>query len=180
MAYDLSIAPDQRVVPMQCRGWAKAVQGRLAQCIVALLVLVAASPALSACDDLRGLPINAGVDWETEVKPLLNSALGGRCTSCHFGDRYPDMSDEHGDAIYALVNSYAIPGRPEVSGLLDKINCDPPAHGSRMPLGSNPMSIEEQGIIYDWIKQGARGEDPNFPISRSFIFSDGTETLRWY
>jgi len=147
-------------------------------------ILIAPVPAfaggLAFCDDLRGMPVNLAVDWQTEVKPILNTSMGGRCTGCHSGAQFPDMTDNGVDAIYKLVNTYAIPGAPLVSGLFDKVNCDPPALGQRMPLGGAPLSLQQQALIYDWIEQGARGEDPAQPIPRTFLFRDGMESLRWY
>jgi hypothetical protein len=139
-------------------------------------------PAVSAdaCDDLRGGLITQDVDWQMEIKPLLNSMLGGRCTGCHFGTRFPDMTDQGADAIYKLVNSYAIPGLPLQSGLFEKINCDLPTVGVRMPQDSIPLTLDEQALIFDWIAQGARGEDPDQPIPRAFVFRDGMESRRWY
>jgi hypothetical protein len=134
----------------------------------------------SSCDDLRGGDINFQVDWQTQIKPILNNALGGRCTGCHFGSRFPDMTDTGIDAIYKLVNSYALPGRPRQSGLFDKVNCNSPGNGVRMPMDGTPLTLGQQALIYDWIAQGATGEDPAQPIQRGFIFRDGVESQRWY
>lgn len=154
----------------------------LRSCLLSCLWL--ASPAVSAtsfgCDDLRAGPITHAVDWQSDIKPLFNTMLGGRCTGCHFGSRFPDMTDTGVDAIYKLVNSYAIPGRPLQSGLFDKVNCAVPAIGERMPLDGLPLTPAEQALIYDWIAQGARGENPAQPIPRVFVFRDGMESQRWY
>jgi hypothetical protein len=41
-------------------------------------------PVGSGCTDLRGRPINFGVEWQTQVKPIVNELFPtGRCTSCH-------------------------------------------------------------------------------------------------
>lgn len=148
-----------------------------------MLLLSALCPSVQAgvgsCDDLRGGDITFGVEWESQIKPILNTQLGGRCTGCHFPGRYPDLSDSGVDAIYKIVGSYVIPGRPLESGLFDKINCDAPLAGERMPLGSTALTLEQQALIYDWIAQGAYGE-PQAPIPRSFIFRDGVESQRWY
>jgi hypothetical protein len=146
------------------------------------LLCLFAVPALragAACDDLRGGEISFHVDWQTQVKPILNTMLGGRCTGCHFPGRFPDLTDIDADAIYKIIGSYVIPGDPLRSGLFDKVNCDPPALGERMPLDGSPLTLEEQALIYDWIAQGAYGE-PGTPINRRFIFRDGAESRRWY
>ena len=145
-------------------------------------LLLATTPAwagTSACDDLRGGAISLAVDWQTQVKPILNAAFGGRCSGCHFAGRHPDLSDTGADAIYKIVGSYVIPGRPLESGLFDKVNCAQPYVGGRMPLGGTPLTLEQQALIYDWIAQGALGDVPGeAPIERDFVFRDGAESLR--
>jgi hypothetical protein len=149
-----------------------------APCLLALLTSDA-DAARAGCDDLRGGEIRFDVDWQTEVKPILNTLYGGRCTGCHFPGRFPDLSDLGADAIYKIVGSYVIPGDPLGSGLFDKVNCDPPLLGERMPLDGATLTLEQQALIHDWIAQGARGE-PKAPIARRFIFRDGVESRRWY
>jgi hypothetical protein len=132
------------------------------------------------CDDLRGGPITFGVSWENQIKPILQTQLGGRCSGCHMPGQTPDFTDTNLDAIYKIVGSYAIPGDPLISGIFDKVNCELPYIGVRMPLGSDePLTLEQQGLIYDWIAQGALGE-PKGSIPRTFIFRDGAESRRWY
>jgi hypothetical protein len=133
------------------------------------------------CDNLKGSPIQFNVDWQTEIKPIFNEMLGGHCTSCHGVDGAGglDLSDNGVDAIYKIVNNVVDPGHPDLSRLFDKVNCVfPVSGGSRMPLAGNPLTLDEQGLIYDWINQGALGENPKKPISRDFIYRDGEESLR--
>lgn len=138
-----------------------------------------------SCDDLKGLPINFNVNWQTQVKPILNELFeSGRCTSCHNAGQFDgnlDLTDEGIDAIYKLVPAgYALPGKPLESPLFDKINCNLPGYGGvRMPFFQNPLTIVEQGLIYDWIAQGAFGDvEGEPPIPSDFIFRDGVESLR--
>lgn len=141
-----------------------------------------AARAASGCDDLSGAPINFGVDWQAEVKPILNEMLGGRCTSCHNSGSPAgglDLSDDGVDAIYKIVNVQVEPGDPLGSVLFVKINCAVPDFGSRMPLAGVPLTFAEQGLIFDWIAQGALGEDPEDPIFRDYLFGDGAESLRF-
>lgn len=130
--------------------------------------------AASGCDDLSGRPIQFGVDWQTEVKPLLQSA----CAGCHSFGGDPDFSDVGVDAIFKIVDRYAVPGAPLQSRLFVKINCDSPDGGFRMPFFEPALSLEDQELIYDWIAQGALGEDPPGQIARDFIMRDGLESLR--
>ena len=158
-----------------------------------LLALCGAAPASaqnllggSGCTDLRGRPINFAVDWQTRIKPIINEMFEtGRCTSCHNPGQFDgnlDLTDLGIDAIYKLVPpGYAVPGQPLASLLFDKINCDQPSRGQRMPFFQATLTLEEQELFYDWIAQGAQGDVPGEPeIPRDFVFRDGAESLRWY
>jgi hypothetical protein len=148
------------------------------------LALFGVSAKVSACDDLRGTPIVFAVDWQTQVKPIISEVfVTGRCTSCHNSgqrDGGLDLTDDGIDAIYKLVPTYVEPGDPDLSELFHKINCDlPPTGGLRMPFLQVPLTLEQQGLIHDWIRQGALGEpDDEPPIPRAFVFRDGGEALR--
>lgn len=133
------------------------------------------------CDDLYGQPINPRVDWQTQVKPILNNDYGGRCTGCHNATSpagFLDLTDNFMDAIYNIVGSVAFPGHPWDSILFEKVNCEDPPYGARMPRNQAPLTLAQQGLIYDWIAQGAYGENPPNAIHRDFIFRDGNESLR--
>lgn len=151
-----------------------------------LPVRAGAPIAGEACDPVKGLPINFNVDWQTDIKPLVNEFLfeTGRCTSCHNPgqlDGNLDLTDIGIDAIYKLVPAYVTPGDPASSRLFDKLNCQLPGSGGlRMPFFQNPLSIEEQGLVYDWIQQGAKGEpETEAPLAREGIFRDSLESLRY-
>ena len=137
------------------------------------------------CEDLQGTPVTPAVDWQTQVKPILNETFQtGRCTSCHNGgqlDGNLDLTDVGIDAIYKLVPAYVTPGKPNESRLFDKVNCQLPGSGGlRMPFFQNPLSLEQQELIYDWIQQGAKGEpEDEAPIARDGIFRDSLESLRF-
>ena len=156
---------------------------RAAAFAAALLVCAPVSAQSSGCDNLRELPINFNVQWQTQVKPIFNELLGGRCTSCHNSGGSAgglNLSDDPVDAIYNVI-FVVTPGNVPNSLLFDKVNCDSPTIGNRMPFGSTPLTIAEQALIYDWIEQGALGDpekDP--PIFRDHIFRDGAESLRLY
>ena len=156
-----------------------------------LLALTDVASAGSDCQDLQGQPLNFAVDWQLDVKPIFNEMLGGggRCTGCHNPGQFDgslDLTDAGSDAIYKIVPTYIEPGRPRLSFLFDKINCDVPDAGTRMPASQpgtagTPLTATQQAIIYDWIAQGALGDLPGEPpIGRDFIFRDGGESLRWY
>lgn len=148
------------------------------------LALFAFSSGAAACDDLRGSAVVFGVDWQTQIKPIINEMFDtGRCTSCHNSGQFDgnlDLTDDGIDAIYKLIPGYVEPGAPERSLLFQKINCDqPPAGGLRMPFLQAALTPDQQGLIYDWIRQGALGEpEDEPPIPRVFVFRDGVESLR--
>lgn len=53
------------------------------------------------------------------------------------------------------------PGRPEISLLWRKLNCDAPGPltgGQRMPFGRPPLPPGLQALVYDWIAAGAPTE----------------------
>jgi hypothetical protein len=156
---------------------------RRALAVLGLVLSACAGPA-AACDDLRGSAIVFGVDWQTQIKPIINEMFAtGRCTSCHNSgqfDGHLDLTDDGIDAIYKLVPTHVEPGAPERSRLFQKVNCDqPPTGGLRMPFLQAPLTLDEQGLIHDWIRQGALGEpDDEPPIPRVFVFRDGVESRR--
>jgi len=142
-------------------------------------------PPGSGCDNLGGLPITFEVNWQTDIKPIINEMFEtGRCTSCHNPGQFDgnlDLTDLGIDAIYKLLPAgYVVPGRPFASPLFDKVNCAQPGFGGqRMPFAQNPLSLGEQGLIFDWIAQGALGDvKGEQSIPRDFIFRDGHEGLR--
>ena len=135
------------------------------------------------CDNLRNGPINFNVQWQSQVKPILNDLFGGRCTSCHNSGQMSgglNLSDDPIDAIYTVIGFVVIPGDVNQSILFDKVNCgEPGVGGGRMPQGQTPLTLAQQALIYDWIEQGALGE-PKDPIFRDPVFKDGSESTRLY
>ncbi len=144
-------------------------------------------PAASGCDNLSGLPIHVGVQWP-EVWTALNQQAG--CTqNCHLGGAPSgdlDLSNPQ-ISIYFLVGQPSSqdfqsirvePGNPAASLLMQKIGCSKPDVGSPMPPPNGHLPIALQGLVYDWIDQGAYGEDAEDPIWRDFIFRASMETLR--
>jgi len=154
------------------------------------LVLSASGIALAAppagCDDLRGQPINFNVKWPQVWQAWTEQS---NCTqNCHLGGAPSGDLDLSSlmISIYFLVGQSSSqapdelridPGFARRSLLFHKINCSSPGVGGRMPPGGS-MSPALQGLVYDWIAQGARGESPKDPISRDFLFSGDLESLR--
>lgn len=133
------------------------------------------------------MPITHNVLWD-EVWTALDESAS--CTqNCHIGSAPSADLDLSSRAfsIYFLVGQPSSqdsevplvdPGNPKGSLLLQKVNCAQPSVGARMPLGDVHIPIELQGLIYDWIAQGAYGESPEDPIERIFLFADSWESIR--
>jgi hypothetical protein len=152
-----------------------------------LLIWPAVLPAASGCPDLSGLPINPKVQF-SQVWQALDSQSS--CTqNCHLGSAPTaelDLSNAS-LAIYFLVGQSSsqsgdllrvTPGDPEASLFWQKIACTSPGVGQPMPPPAGGLSVDLMGLIYDWIAQGAYGEDNEDPINRDFMFRDSMESLR--
>ncbi len=155
-----------------------------------LVAVVLAAPgaghAASGCDSAAGFPIYQNVQWSTLWQTLTDETS---CTqNCHLGSDPAgglDLSQQN-LAIYFLVNQPSsqqsgvmrvIPGDPVNSLLFQKVACHTPDVGMRMPPGSF-VALQWQAMVYDWIEQGAYGENPEDPIPRDFIFRNSMEFLR--
>jgi hypothetical protein len=145
--------------------------------VLALCLAVAAHAQASGCSDLSALAPTPRVDYYTQIQPIWEI----RCSNCHvnFGSSpSADLSLNEEDSWIQLVEipSVQVPGRLRVqtgqaaaSYLFEKINCDLPEAGERMPRGRMPIPLVEQALIRDWIQQGAREFTP--PL----LFGDGFE-----
>jgi hypothetical protein len=110
------------------------------------------------------------------------------CTqNCHVGENGSadlDLSSLK-DSLYKLVSQDSSQsslilvdaGNARNSLFFLKVNCTAPGVGAQMPPGGG-MSATLQALIYDWIEQGAYGENPEDPAMRDFIFKDGAESQR--
>ncbi len=136
------------------------------------------------CDDLSGMPVNYDMDFNTDIMPIFNHYS---CSSCHDGSSgVLNLSTNNGPPLLGLLGSasqqtgspFVEPEFPELSYLMQKINCQTPLFGVRMPATGATMTLEDQGIIYDWIYQGALGEFPPGLWYRDLIFRNNLESTR--
>ena len=103
---------------------------------------------------LTGIPslLSAQVDYQTQIQPIFND----NCTSCHGGNGGVNLSSYN-----ALMNSngnnygsnIVVPGDPNASGLVDKIEPNP-QFGSRMP-NANGIPQSDINLIRQLISEGA-------------------------
>lgn len=173
-----SLAVCLLVLPVQSQS-----QGALP--IAADLGLSQASPE-DACDELRGQPIHVGIGWSQVWLALDQEAS---CTdNCHNGTTPAAELDLSSLmlSIYFLVNQQSsrkpdalrvVPGDPRASWFFQKVNCAKLEVGRQMPPGGH-LPLHLQGMIYDWIEQGAYGENAEDPIPRDFLYRATMESIR--
>src|SRR5262249_12256773 len=105
------------------------------------------------------------------IQGLFNDfdGLGDGCTACHVtadmgpsgnldltpGVSWGNLVNVQADEDSSLV--YVVPNQPEQSLLFQKISCDTPGVGARMPYGfpSNALTPQQIAQVYDWIAEGA-------------------------
>jgi len=124
----------------------------------------------SGCTDISAVPpIYSGIEYSAAIQGLFDDFGAGACTDCHFAPPPAPAGDldlTGGISWSQLVNHVSsqdsnlirvVPNHPEQSLLFQKINCDTPAIGARMPYGYPPgtLTAEQQALIYDWIAEGA-------------------------
>jgi hypothetical protein len=147
-----------------------------ASSLASLALAWASTPgAPSGCTDISAVPpIYSGIEYGAAIQGLFDNFLsnGGSagCADCHTsadgGAPAGDLDLTSGISWGQLVNHASsqdsslirvVPNRPEASLLFQKINCDAPAVGARMPYGfpAGTLSPEQQALIYDWIAAGA-------------------------
>jgi hypothetical protein len=145
------------------------------------------------CDALSAGPVTSNVRFVNDIYPLLINncpTAGGcgfaTCANCHGGpataqNRFVINAGSADFTLLTLLDTnrdWIVPLRPELSRLYRHINCNLTTSGIwRMPLVGNPMSINQQALIYDWIKQGARGTFEGVNLS-DVVFIDGLESRR--
>ena len=152
---------------------------------LALTLFSAFSHAAAGCEALPG-PITPGVLWPQVWQALTDQS---NCTqNCHIGSNPSADLDLSLPviSIYFLVSQDSsqnnevkrvIAGDAKRSLFFTKVNCTDPVVGNRMPPGGHvPTAL--QALIYDWIEQGAYGENSEDPAMRDFLFKDGVESQR--
>lgn len=133
--------------------------------LTALVVFCAAANAADParggptdCDSLSSVAPFSEISYSRNIQSLFNA----NCMPCHFDGGSP--GGLHLDSGLSLIELLApqlpmqprvIPRDPLASVLFLKVNCENPGSGSRMPQGSNALSLTQQALIFDWIRIGA-------------------------
>ncbi|MFV1883077.1 MAG: T9SS type A sorting domain-containing protein [Balneola sp.] len=99
------------------------------------------------------MPLFAQVDYASQIQPIFNAS----CTSCHGGSGGLTLTS-FSTLMSSVGSNYGsnivVPGNPDGSGLVDKIEPSP-QFGSRMPQGGPFLSQSEINLIRTWIAEGA-------------------------
>ena len=108
---------------------------------LSFLVLIGLSPLTQA-----------QVDYTTQIQPIFNA----NCTSCH-GSNGGVTLTSFSALMSSVGNNYGtnvvVPGDPDASGLVDKIEPNP-QFGNRMPTGGQ-LDQSDIDLIRQWISEGA-------------------------
>ncbi len=155
----------------------RAVTGSALTGIAALLIFGAAAPAQagapSGCDDISAIAPFTQFRY-TQIQTIFdtltdpNNPFSQLCSNCHPGNvGAAGLGLGDGFSYANLVGVASAqnpmilrvsPGNPLSSLLFQKLNCDVPEVGGRMPPGGM-ISTTQQAFFYDWIRLGA-------PLSR--------------
>ncbi|MBK8566333.1 MAG: DUF1553 domain-containing protein [Saprospiraceae bacterium] len=96
----------------------------------------------------------AGVDYNTEVKPILNK----HCLSCHGGVRrkagFSLLTREDALAVTESGKPAIVPGHPGQSEFIRRLTLDDPEE--RMPYQEASLTKAEIAILTQWVKEGAK------------------------
>jgi len=97
---------------------------------------------------------SAPVDFNTEVKPILNK----KCISCHGGVKqkagFSLLFQEEAFGPTESGKPAIIPGDPDGSEMIRRLTLHDPEE--RMPYKEEPLSADEISVLKRWIREGAR------------------------
>lgn len=132
-----------------------------------LLAPGVSAQAPSGCTSIQDIPVTYNIEFGAAIQDIFNDfdGMNDGCIECHVnpmpagglsleaGISWANLINKHSADDSSLI--YVVPKHPEQSLLFQKINCDSPPTGDRMPLGFSNLSPEQQALIYDWIAEGA-------------------------
>ncbi|MFM8982674.1 MAG: PSD1 and planctomycete cytochrome C domain-containing protein [Spartobacteria bacterium] len=125
----------------------------------------ASAPANPAAPATAPAPAAEKISFSSQVRPILSNS----CFACHGPDSHNQTSpfrldtEEHSRANLAKAGEPprygVVPGKPEVSLLLQRIATHDPNEIMPPPYAKKPALTEEQiATVAEWIRQGAKYE----------------------
>jgi hypothetical protein len=150
-----------------CKPWAWILVAALSTSLATVASWPVRAVTPSGCTNLDAIPPQFTISYQAAIQGLFNNFNGANgCTDCHEPSAGPtgglDLTGgvSWSNLVYQLsaqdsMLTRVIPNNPDASLLFQKINCDTPGIGQRMPYGFPPLSPEQQALIYDWIAGGA-------------------------
>ena len=134
--------------------------------LIACAALVSQSGAMcGAPPPTAAPPTGQTVSFAQQIQPIFTA----QCAGCHSTRGLADLQGialklVAGQSFAGLVNqassqsaglTLVVPGDSADSLLFQKVSSSSPPVGSRMPLIGSVLSATNQGLIRDWIDQGA-------------------------
>ncbi len=141
---------------------------------------VSAAVPPSGCTPIDSIPpVYSGIQFGAAIEGMFIdfNGQGNGCADCHTSAMHTqipagnlDLDPSESPSPYVnLINVvsaedpsliYVVPNRPDLSLLFQKVNCNTPGVGARMPYqgypdGMTTLTPYQQAIIYDWIAEGA-------------------------
>lgn len=169
---------DSRTVPARKRTSCVALALAAIFSVEATPVIAAVPP--SGCTPIDYLPpIYSGIQFGAAIEGIFTdfNGQGNGCADCHTSAMHTqipagnlDLDPSESPSPYVnLINVvsaedpsliYVVPNDPERSLLFQKVNCNTPGVGARMPYDGYPdgmttLTPYQQALIYDWIAEGA-------------------------
>ena len=117
-------------------------------------------PAPDAAEPDAPAPIEedagpATVFFATDVGPLIRSSCGG--TGCHnVSNPYRLLTSSRTGCMSVAEGRWVVPGDPDASYVVRKLEGTPGICGLRMPRLRTPLTAGEIATIRTWIAEGAR------------------------
>ncbi len=147
---------------------------RLPGAVALVLVPALAVAQPSGCDSIASVPITWNIDYAKDIQEIFAT----RCSNCHVDHAGNPQAGLDLDPKWSYENLVGtpsgsgeilvVPGNPQASVLYQKINCDTPVAGLRMPRLRPDLPLAEQALIHDWIMLGA-------PRLSDTLFASGFE-----
>ena len=129
------------------------------------------------CAGLVLLPSSHRVDYNTDVKPILNK----KCISCHGGVKqqggFSLLFREEALKVTESGKRAIVPGDPDASEMIRRLTLKD--EEERMPYKKHPLPDEEIDLLRQWISEGAEWgthwaylpvKEPALPVDKGRFF----------